>query len=180
MPILMANIAIIENSKILLIKREDFPVWAFPGGHVEDGESLAQAAVREAVEETGIQVRIINLVGIYSLPHWRKSGYHEVLFRAIPVGGSLRLQKEEAIDARYFSDEELPDAIVWWHRRGIKEAMSNRVGVVRTQNVVWPIEEENRAEVYKLRDQGKLPLNELLAEYCGPTPQGMDIDELGH
>ncbi len=45
-------VAIIENEQILLTKRKDFEVWCLPGGHVDAGETVAQAAVREAFEET--------------------------------------------------------------------------------------------------------------------------------
>ncbi len=69
MPIdLGASVAIIQAGQILLIQREDFEVWGLPGGQVEAGESIAQAAMREARAETGLDVELTRLVGIYSLP----------------------------------------------------------------------------------------------------------------
>jgi len=65
--ILAASIAIIDNGRILLIQREDFRVWGLPGGDVNPGESLAQAAARETREETGLEVALTRLVGMYSL-----------------------------------------------------------------------------------------------------------------
>ncbi len=59
-----------EQGKIVFIKRNDLPVWDLPGGHVEEGESLVEAAIREVKEETGLDVRITRLVGIYSRPNW--------------------------------------------------------------------------------------------------------------
>ena len=47
-----------EDGRILLAKREDFEVWCIPGGMVEDGESVARAAVREIAEETGLTVEL--------------------------------------------------------------------------------------------------------------------------
>ncbi|MCP5099531.1 MAG: NUDIX domain-containing protein, partial [Chloroflexi bacterium] len=53
-----AGVVIIDEDKVLLIQREDFEVWALPGGRVDEGESIAETAVREALEETGLQVEI--------------------------------------------------------------------------------------------------------------------------
>ncbi len=57
-----------ENGEILLIRRSDNDNWALPGGGIEIGESLTQAAIREVKEETGIDCRITGLVGIYTDP----------------------------------------------------------------------------------------------------------------
>jgi len=53
MPALGINVAVISEDRILLTKRDDFEVWCLPSGGVEEGESLAEAAVRETKEETG-------------------------------------------------------------------------------------------------------------------------------
>ncbi len=50
------NVAVMQEGRILLTQREDFETWVLPSGRVEEGESLAQAAIREAKEETGIDV----------------------------------------------------------------------------------------------------------------------------
>jgi ADP-ribose pyrophosphatase YjhB (NUDIX family) len=62
--------AIVPDSKggILLIRRTDNNYWSIPGGGVEPGESVSQAAIREVKEETGIECEISGLVGIYSNP----------------------------------------------------------------------------------------------------------------
>ncbi|MBT2213777.1 NUDIX domain-containing protein [Actinomadura sp. NEAU-AAG7] len=61
---------VVENDKgeILMIRRTDNDNWALPGGAIDIGESVAQAAIRETKEETGIDIEVINLVGIYSDP----------------------------------------------------------------------------------------------------------------
>jgi ADP-ribose pyrophosphatase YjhB (NUDIX family) len=57
-----------DAGQILMIKRSDNDNWAIPGGGIELGESLAQAAVRETSEETGVDCEITGLVGIYTDP----------------------------------------------------------------------------------------------------------------
>jgi len=61
---------VVENDKgeILLIQRSDNDNWALPGGAIDIGESLTQAAIREVQEETGITCEITGLVGIYTDP----------------------------------------------------------------------------------------------------------------
>jgi len=58
MSALAVNVAVIHENKILLTQREDFETWILPSGGVEDGESLAQAAIRETKEETGLDVEV--------------------------------------------------------------------------------------------------------------------------
>src|SRR5215208_339897 len=60
-----AEALIVRDEKIMLIKRSDNGLWAVPGGLVEVGESLAQAAQRELWEETGIEGRVTKLLGIF-------------------------------------------------------------------------------------------------------------------
>jgi ADP-ribose pyrophosphatase YjhB (NUDIX family) len=72
-------IAIFQDNRLLLTQREDFEVWGLPGGIVEPGETLAQAAMREAKKETGLDIEPA-LVRIYSgrsgdAPGWETSGY---------------------------------------------------------------------------------------------------------
>jgi 8-oxo-dGTP pyrophosphatase MutT (NUDIX family) len=57
-----------DAGEILLIRRSDNGNWAFPGGAIDVGESVAQAGVRETLEESGIECEITGLVGIYSDP----------------------------------------------------------------------------------------------------------------
>ncbi|MGW5414660.1 NUDIX hydrolase [Actinomadura geliboluensis] len=61
---------VVENDKgeILMIRRTDNDNWALPGGAIDLGESVTQAAIRETKEETGIDIEITGLLGIYSDP----------------------------------------------------------------------------------------------------------------
>ena len=58
-----------EDGRILLIRRTDNNYWSIPGGGLEPGESVRQAAAREVLEETGIVCEVTGLVGIYSDPN---------------------------------------------------------------------------------------------------------------
>ena len=83
------NVAVLQNNKILLTQRDDFETWILPGGGVEDGESIAQAAIRETKEETGLDVELTKLVGIYSRFGNFLNG-HIVLFVGEQIGGELK------------------------------------------------------------------------------------------
>ena len=107
-----ACVAVIESGKILLTQREDFEVWCLPGGHVESGESAAQAAVREAFEETGLKVELTQLIGVY-FRNRGDDGIHIFSFLAKPVGGVLKPQLGEVIDVRYFDLNDLPWRVVF-------------------------------------------------------------------
>ena len=76
MATLCVAVAILKDGRILLVKREDFEIWSLPGGHVESGESVAQAAIREVREETGLRVTPHaigwNLLPIRRVESWRE------------------------------------------------------------------------------------------------------------
>jgi ADP-ribose pyrophosphatase YjhB (NUDIX family) len=91
-----ANVVVVNDAgEILLIHRTDNDNWSLPGGGMEPGESLTDCAVREALEETGIQVEITGLVGIYTDPRhvilYTSDGEvrqeFSVVYMARPVGG---------------------------------------------------------------------------------------------
>ncbi|GAA3433379.1 NUDIX hydrolase [Kutzneria kofuensis] len=90
-----------EAGRVLMIRRTDNDLWAIPGGGQDVGETIAQTAVRETLEETGIDIEITGLVGIYSNPAHVIS-YDDgevrqefsVCFRARPVGGEPQTSSE--------------------------------------------------------------------------------------
>ena len=152
-----AVVAIVENDKVLLTQREDFEVWCLPGGHVDPGESVAQTAIREAKEETGLQVELQRLVGIYSRLENGGSDVHLVVFAAKSVGGMLQPQVEEVLALNYFAVNDLPKDMFWWHRQPIVDAVNGAVGsVVRSFQINPPQPVNSRKELYALRDQSGL------------------------
>ena len=64
------GVAGLLDGKVLLTQREDFEVWCLPGGAAEEGEAIADAARCEVLEETGLEVRLTRLVGLYSKPNY--------------------------------------------------------------------------------------------------------------
>jgi 8-oxo-dGTP diphosphatase len=88
------------NGDFILIKRKYEPFkdhWAIPGGAVEIGETVEQAAVRETKEETGLDVKLISLGGVYSKPDRDPRGHVvSIVYRAEPVGGQLKADTDAA------------------------------------------------------------------------------------
>ena len=79
-PKLMVDVVVLsEDGRVLLIRRASDPYegqWALPGGFVELGETLEDAAAREAEEETGLRVEIVRLLGVYSDPNRDPRGHN--------------------------------------------------------------------------------------------------------
>jgi ADP-ribose pyrophosphatase YjhB (NUDIX family) len=170
MPIFGPTVAVLRDGEILLQQREDSAVWNLPGGAVEPGESLAQAAVREVLEETGLEVRLTRLVGVYSRPRWRSGGGHDILFAAVPVGGVLRPCPQESLDARFFPPDALPEPLLVWHRRQIADALAGvGGGVCWSHGVEWPFPPDlSREQLYALRDRDPPTMRRVLADWCRP------------
>lgn len=164
MPGIAVNVAVIHEGKILLTKREDFEVWCLPSGGVEEGESLAEAAMRETKEETGVDVELTRLVGVYS----RLGGMpdvHAVLYEAKPIGGELRLQPGETIEVKYFTFDELPNEIAFAHKKRIADAFNGSSGMSVKQEIKTVGEViANRDQLYTLRDQSGLSRQQFYLE----------------
>lgn len=106
-------LAIDEDGAILLQRRRDTDQWALPMGKQEIGETISQAALRESLEETGIELEITGLVGIYSDPahvvaytDGEIRQEYEVTLLGRPVGGALTINAE-ASDVRWVKPADL-------------------------------------------------------------------------
>jgi ADP-ribose pyrophosphatase YjhB (NUDIX family) len=178
MPTLGANVAILDAlDRVLLIEREDFRVWGLPGGTVEPGESVARTAMREAQEETGLEVALTRLVGVYSLPEWVDGGNHTVLFAARPVGGVLMEGVDgEAREARYYRPDRLPENLLWWHRRRIVDALGGTGGSVAWSQGAASPRGTPRQEIYAMRDREELEA-EVLTSLVRHPGSGHEVRE---
>jgi ADP-ribose pyrophosphatase YjhB (NUDIX family) len=175
------SIAVIDSDKrILLQQREDFEVWGLPGGMIEPGETATQAAVRETLEETGLQVHLTRLVGLYAMPLWSKNANdHIVVFAASPTGGELLKQTPETVNAGFFVLDNLPETIMPWHRQRIQDALAGKTGVVYSQNIEWPFDEGlTRQDIYRQMAESGLSKREFLRQHTRTTAIE-DVLELG-
>jgi len=88
------------DGEIVLVKRGVEPfkgMWAIPGGGVELGETVEQAAVREAKEETGLEITLNRVAGVYSDPHRDPRGHTvSIVYLATPIGGTLKADTDAA------------------------------------------------------------------------------------
>ena len=117
------------HQKILLTRREDNNQWCLPSGGMEPGESASEACIREVEEETGLQVAIKRLIGVYTTPHelivYRDGNKIQLValcFAAEIVGGELRLSCETT-EYGYYSYQEIQELdLLLNHRQRIKDA----------------------------------------------------------
>jgi ADP-ribose pyrophosphatase YjhB (NUDIX family) len=154
------SIAIIEDETILLTLREDFEVWCMPGGELDAGESVADAARREVREEIGLEIELTRLVGVYSRVVWRP--HHDFLFTARIVGGALNPDPREVVEARFFPLSALPEHMITGQREHLADVLSGQTGNVVTEQVhEMPGLSLSRAELYAQRDQSGLSRREF-------------------
>jgi 8-oxo-dGTP diphosphatase len=93
-----------ERDRVLLSHRRDLDLWNLPGGGIESGELPTEAAVRETKEETGLEVAVERLVGVYG-----KEGKDEFVFTfACRVVGGQLSSTDEADESRYFYVNAIP------------------------------------------------------------------------
>lgn len=128
-----AGIAAIERGRILLVKRADDGTWCLPGGRVELGESVEEGAVREFGEETGHEVEVTGLLGIYSRPNEQTHRYPSgevAQFVAIMFegrcGARTRRLAGDTVEISWFAPNSLPRNLMACDAPIIRDALSAR------------------------------------------------------
>jgi ADP-ribose pyrophosphatase YjhB (NUDIX family) len=107
-----------DERRLLLCHRRDLDVWDLPGGGVEPGEAPWDAVVREVAEETGLQVTVDGLTGVY-----RKPVELVLVFACVVTGGTLRLT-EEADAHQWRAVHDLPANLSPNHRQRVHDAVA--------------------------------------------------------
>lgn len=108
------------NGKVLLQRRGDSKKWGFPGGAIEIGETPEMAAIREVKEETGLDVRVSGLIGIYTdcdMEYPNGDTAHSILivYELEMIGGQLKCDNRETVDLKYFNLDEMPELFCKQH-----------------------------------------------------------------
>ncbi len=125
-PALTVDIIIKYMDGIVLIKRKNPPEgWALPGGFVDYGETLENAAIRESKEETGLDVRLIRQFHSYSAPN-RDPRHHTVTTVFIAESSGNAKAGDDAKEIGIFKKENLPDKIAFDHREILNDYFSGR------------------------------------------------------
>jgi len=128
-----AAIVFDAQRRILLHRRTDNGKWSLPGGMLEVGETAEQGVAREVREETGYEVRVVRLIGVYSDPKittvtyadGNTISYVSLLFECEVTGGAPQLNDESsAID--WFSPADLPQPFVENHVPRVKDALAGQ------------------------------------------------------
>ena len=125
-PIPTVDIIIEVSGGIILIKRKNPPYgWAIPGGFVDYGESLEEAAVREAREETGLEVKLIRQFHTYSAPD-RDPRQHTITTVYIAQAKGVPKAGDDALEVASFSKANLPSPIVFDHSQILADYFNHR------------------------------------------------------
>ena len=126
-----------EKGEILLQRRSgEENIWGLPGGAIEIGESIEEAAIREVREETGLNIEVDYLVGVYS--KYFNECKNGDKFQAICyffcghiIDGELHKDNVETFDLKYFSRDNLPPIFVDQHSDVINDFFDGKKAVYR-------------------------------------------------
>jgi 8-oxo-dGTP pyrophosphatase MutT (NUDIX family) len=113
-----------DGNRLLLVRAKDTGEWQTVGGAIDPDEVPADAALREAYEETGLEVELVRLIGVYGGPDFRLTypngdvcSYTSIMFAARPIGGQLRPDGEETSEVAWHTLEAAVALPVLAHTR---------------------------------------------------------------
>ena len=118
-----------ESGRVLLQKRGDSNKWGSPGGAIELGETPEEAAIRELKEETGLDVTIDSLIGIYTdsdmkYPNGDNAQSIAIVYKLKALSGELICDNKETIDLKFFDVDKLPEMFCKQHEE-VKAVIAN-------------------------------------------------------
>jgi len=133
-----------ERDRVLLVRHVEGDNWTSPGGMIEPYETPANAAVREMWEETGLHVALTHVIGVFggdlcaaTYGNGDKVAWVSTVFGATPVGGTLRPDGEETLEAAYFSRDEAAGLRSKPHLRLFLDAAYDRRPAAHFQQATW-------------------------------------------
>ena len=130
-PLPTVDIIIETEGGIVLIERKNPPFgWAIPGGFVDYGESVEVCALREAREETGLDVRLTDLLYVYSRPD-RDPRHHTLTTVFLATAEGQPVAADDAQSAGVFGQQTLPEPIVFDHASILADYFRYREGIDR-------------------------------------------------
>jgi 8-oxo-dGTP diphosphatase len=111
----------LDSGGIVLVKRKSPPPgWGLPGGFIEYGESAEDAAIREAREETSLQVQLVELFHVYSDPK-RDPRKHTISTVFIAKASGVPEGGDDAAEARIFTEDDLPSPLAFDHAEILRD-----------------------------------------------------------
>lgn len=132
MAILPAAIGIVFNSdhsQVLLVKRQDIPLWVLPGGGVDPGETTEEALLREVHEETGYHVKIIRKCAEYT-PVNTLASFTTIYECSIVSGVALKSSETNEID--FFPINQFPKSFLYLHKNWLNENLNSKTLIQRS------------------------------------------------
>lgn len=126
------TIVVNNQNQILLVKRNDYPLWDFPGGRLEEAESLEECAIRETFEETGYKVIIEQKFGEYHVPYYDDIQH---VFIARVTGGKAIKNGEETAKVEWFHPEKVPLFLIPNRKLQIRDFQKSKTNVQKSLKV---------------------------------------------
>ncbi len=125
-----------REGRVLLQRRADKNKWGFPGGAMELGESARETAIREIKEETGLDVEVSKLIGIYTdyydeYPNGDRAQTIAIFLEFSVIGGQIIESNEETLELRYFALTDFPELVNQQHADAFKDIKNGRYGILR-------------------------------------------------
>jgi len=128
----VAVFVFLQKEEAFLLVKQDYgqQYWSLPGGVVEVGESIEQAAIREVCEETGLNINLTHVVGLYSKP---QENALAITLAGEITSGELK-PDNEILECRFFPSDQLPTQVRSHFRQRVDDFLDpNNRAAIRTQ-----------------------------------------------